>query len=326
MVNSVVLDLEQRPISPDQPPVGFLATWSLTNCKVQRGALDLALTAAGLHKYLPPAPSTYLVTRHALEQFAADHRVQGTDERTLVRGNQKNGPYAEFAVVAEHLEGFTYQVNIRVRLEKATGTITCVQGNTGPLDLAVNDPALSAAIQPYIDRNRNLFLTSDVATMLAHILTEECKAINIGHDGTYFVPQSSAALIQSLKTVVAQIPATDPYLSAIPILNSVQGRQESAKGIHDGFLAQLARMQTDLDDLAKCKQGTVRPATVGRRLKQYQDVAERAEFYRDLLQIRADEILDKVKGLRIAAKAVLLSDAVADDQPAPAPLPLPEAA
>lgn len=322
MITSTIRTLEQQ--QPDAP-LGYLVSWNLTGVQIHRPTLETLLDDAGF-VVVPDLPTPYIALRHALEGFADTYRKIGVDNETvLVRGFRNAGNANVFILVAEKLDlasfGLDYRVEVRVRQDKTTGVIACFPGGSD-----VVDPVLSAAVQASFDRCRDLYVTGDLTGLLARLLTH-MRGISLGHDGTYFVPAAQQAQLMALKTLVSRLPARESYLITIPIQDSAEGRVESAKSIHDGFLAELTRLSKDFTGLLEQKPGSLRPSTVARRIDLYQQVAQRAVFYRDLLNLRADDILERLQSLSAQAQALVTGDQIGDETAAPeppAPVDIPE--
>jgi hypothetical protein len=327
MQPTVILDLEQP--TTGLKPVGYSVTWKLRDVKIYRSLLFGLLQQHGLDKYLPEAPTRYLEVRRALEDWARDHRKSGVAaDKTLVMSDRSNKDYSVFYMVARDLNmdlSIDLDVKIRVALDKKTAEVVFVVGNTGDITPSQSDRALAASILPYIDRYHDLFLTHDVAAMIARILVD-LDGINTGHDGTFFVPEASREALMTVKNLVKDLPGNDPWLTTLPIQGDDEGRQESAREVHDGFMDEITRLAKEMDAIASRDDGSVKACTITKRLEEYADLRQKLELYRDFLGVYVKDAAKGIDNLDDRAQAVLTSNnaarAAKEAAPAPAPAPV----
>lgn len=308
-------------------PVGYSVNWRLKLSRIYRSDLFDLLTQHGLDKYLPDAPSRYIEVKNALESWARDRRRKGISAtKTLVTSDRTPDDYNLFYIVARNLDlggRVNLDVTIRVRLDKATGDIIFVSNNTEAIEPSQNDVALALDIQPYLNSFHDLYTTHDLAAMLTRILLD-MDGINTGHDGTFFVPESSRAALLNLKELVKKLPGLNSRLTALPIQGDDEGREESAGEVHAGFLDEIERLRKELERLADNKPGSVKTATVTKQLGEFQELRQKLGFYSDLLGIRVKDVNKGIDGLDAAAEALIKSNVAAREaKAAPAPTPEP---
>ena len=90
----------------------------------------------------------------------------------------------------------------------------------------------------------------------------------------------------------------------VPIVDEAHARQELARAIHIGFVADLEALDKDLDDL-RSKVKNVSPDAIARRLDKFRGVRDRARTYATLLSLQQETIAEKIDALHQKATAML---------------------
>src|SRR5262249_55123528 len=98
-----------------------------------------------------------------------------------------------------------------------------------------------------------------------------------------------------------------PYLIMVPIVDETHARQELARAVHIGFVADLEALDKDLDDLCS-KVKNVSSDAIARRLEKFKAVRDRAKTYATLLSLQQETIAEKIDALHQKATAMLIED------------------
>jgi len=102
----------------------------------------------------------------------------------------------------------------------------------------------------------------------------------------------------------------------VPIVDEAHARQELARAVHIGFVADLEALDKSLDDL-RSKVKNVSPDAITRRLEKFKAVRDRARTYATLLSLQQATIAEKIDALHQKATAMLTEH---DDEQLPEPL------
>jgi hypothetical protein len=134
----------------------------------------------------------------------------------------------------------------------------------------------------------------------------------------YFVPASEKQTLLAFKQLIESLPvdpgsAYTPHLIMVPIVDEAHARQELARAVHIGFVADLEALDKDLDDL-RSKVKNVSPDAIARRLEKFKAVRDRARTYATLLSLQQETIAEKIDALHQKATAMLTES---DDEPLP---------
>src|SRR6266545_542731 len=125
----------------------------------------------------------------------------------------------------------------------------------------------------------------------------------------YFVPNSEKVTLLAFQQLIESLPvdpgsASTPHLIMVPIVDEAHARQELARAVHIGFVADLEALDKDLDDL-RSKVKHVSPDAIARRLEKFKTVRDRARTYATLLSLQQETIAEKIDALHQKATAML---------------------
>src|SRR4051812_38434552 len=125
----------------------------------------------------------------------------------------------------------------------------------------------------------------------------------------YFVPAAEKQTLLAFQQLIEALPvdpgsASTPYLIMVPIVDEAHAREELARAVHIGFVADLEALDKDLDDL-RSKVKHVSPDAIARRLDKFRVVRDRARTYATLLSLQQETIAEKIDALHHKATAML---------------------
>src|SRR5262249_24625290 len=147
----------------------------------------------------------------------------------------------------------------------------------------------------------------------------------------FFVPHSQQRTLLAFKQLIEALPVdpgstNTPYLITVPVVDETHARQELARAVHIGFVADLEALDKDLDDL-RSKVKNISPDAIARRLEKFKAVRDRARTYATLLSLQQEKIAEKIDALHQKATAMLREndeESVAEEPISVATLPLQE--
>jgi len=172
---------------------------------------------------------------------------------------------------------------------------------------------------PIWEAYRHLYLSEDLGRMMRAIVEGIPNTIRTRKGGTvYFVPASEKQTLLAFKQLIESLPvdpgsASTPHLIMVPIVDEAHARQELARAVHIGFVADLEALDKDLDDL-RSKVKNVSPDAIARRLEKFKAVRDRARTYATLLSLQQETIAEKIDALHQKATAMLTGS---EDDPLP---------
>jgi hypothetical protein len=145
--------------------------------------------------------------------------------------------------------------------------------------------------------------------MTRAILRGELHAVGVQEgSGWHFVPDAEAAALARLRALIEAMPmagAGRPFALTLGQLDTAATRRQLAQAAHRDFLAQLANARQDLAEFVAKPAGTVRAETVAARLTAYRALKQRAELYRDHLDMQQEAIAQQVAELTAQARAIV---------------------
>lgn len=174
-------------------------------------------------------------------------------------------------------------------------------------------------LRPIWETYRHLYLSEDLGRMMRAIVEGIPNTIRARKGGTvYFVPASEKQTLLAFKQLIESLPVDPgsvytPYLIMVPIVDEAHARQELARAVHIGFVADLEALDKDLDDL-RSKVKNVSPNTIARRLEKFKAVRDRARTYATLLSLQQETIAEKIDALQQKTMAMLVES---DDEQLP---------
>ena len=104
-----------------------------------------------------------------------------------------------------------------------------------------------------------------------------------------------------------------PFVCAQGVLNRPEAVRRFSNALYEGLVDELNALASDLGRLTAGRAGSVRPATVEARLASYRQLRDKVELFADVLSRRTGQLLERLETLTAQARAVLLSDAVAEE-------------
>ncbi|MBS1967391.1 MAG: hypothetical protein JST60_16580 [Chloroflexi bacterium SZAS-1] len=165
-------------------------------------------------------------------------------------------------------------------------------------------------LRPIWETYRHLYLSEDLGRMMRAIVEGIPNTIRTRKGGTvYFVPASKKPTLLAFKQLIEALPidpgsAYMPHLIMVPIVDEAHAREELARAVHIGFVADLEALDKDLDDLRR-KVKHVSPDAIARRLEKFRAVRDRARTYATLLSLQQETIAEKIDALHQKATAML---------------------
>lgn len=329
-------DYEQLPI------LGYLIWYGLAGIRTDRTTLLHLLTQHGFQGYAPEPPTDKLALQRALREWlrqrGATQRNAGDDEddetatRALIRPiNKRRAKYAVYAVVAEEVDfallGLYHGTSMRILLEKLEPEeraqrqpkLICTTDAIGEIAAENEARQVTDELRPIWETYRHLYMSEDLGRMMRAIVEGIPNTIRTRKGGTvYFVPASEKQTLLAFKQLIESLPvdpgsAYTPHLIMVPIVDEAHAREELARAVHIGFVADLEALDRDLDDL-RSKVKHVSPDAIARRLDKFRAVRDRARTYATLLSLQQETIAEKIDALHQKATAMLTEN---DDEPLP---------
>ncbi len=340
---------------PNQPPVtlatleatdealpilGYTTSWRLNGIQIDHATLKQQLTAAGFGPFVPEPPTARMALRRAILEWNADRvaagqgtaiksgstevdeSANGKAQRALIRViNSKKSSHLAFVIVAEDIDlkvfGVSYGTDVCIKLDKATGDLTCVTWpKTGSHQISQDAPDIATALQPYWAAQRSIHTSGDVSRVVRAIVAS-LQAVNLREGGGYyFVPASQRAALMRLRAFVMALPVkgnTEPFMLTLPQPDVAAARRQLAQAAHAGFMDDLDGMAVDLQRFLDAKPGTVKPKTIAERMTAFKQLRIKAQGYAELLGMRQDRITAMLDDLTDKAKTVVLRAAAGDD-------------
>jgi len=323
------------------PMLGHIIWYGLAGIKTDRTSLLRLLTQHGFQGYAPEPPTDKLALQRALREWirqrgATQHSAGDEDDETATRAlirpiNKRRAKYAVYAVVAEEVDfallGLFHGTSMRILLEKLEPgeraqrqpKLICTTDALGEIAAENEARQVTDELRPIWEVYRHLYLSEDLGRMMRAIVEGIPNSIRTRKGGTvYFVPATENQTLLTFKQLIEALPvdpgsASTPHLIMVPIVDEAHARQELARAVHIGFVADLEALDKDLDDL-RSKVKHVSPDAIARRLEKFKTVRDRARTYATLLSLQQEMIAEKIDALHQKATAMLTES---DDEQLP---------
>ncbi|MEP7190254.1 MAG: DUF6744 family protein, partial [Roseiflexaceae bacterium] len=264
-------DYEQLPI------LGYLIWYGLAGIKTDRTTLLHLLTQHGFPGYAPEPPTDKLALQRALREWiklrgATQQSASDADDETATRAlirpiNKRRAKYSVFAIVAEEVDftllGLYHGTSMRILLEKLEPheraqrqpKLICTTDALGEIAAENEARQVTDELRPIWETYRHLYVSEDLGRMMRAIVEGIPNTIRTRKGGTvYFVPASEKQTLLALQQLIESLPVdpgstNTPYLIMVPIVDEAHAREELARAVHIGFVADLEALDNDLDDL-----------------------------------------------------------------------------
>jgi hypothetical protein len=262
--------------------------------------------------------------RGAVQRNAGDEDEE-TATRALIRPiNKRRAKYAVYAIVAEEVDfallGLYHGTSMRILLEKPEPEkraqrqpkLICTTDAIGEIAAENEARQVTDELRPIWEAYRHIYLSEDLGRMTRAIVEGIPNTIRTRKGGTvYFVPASEKQTLLAFQQFIESLPveigsSNTPYLIMVPIVDEAHARQELARAVHIGFVADLEALDKDLDDL-RSKVKNISPDAIARRLEKFKAVRDRARTYATLLSLQQETIEEKIDALHRKATAMLTS-------------------
>jgi len=329
-------DYEQLPI------LGHIIWYGLAGIRTDSATLLHLLTQHGFQDYVPEPPTDKLALQRALREWlrqrgatqrnAGDDADDETATRALIRPiNKRRAKYSVFAIVAEEIDfallGLYHGTSMRILLEKLEPDeraqrqpkLICTTDALGEIAAENEARQVTDELRPIWESYRHLYLSDDLRRMMRAIVEGIPNTIRTRKGGTvYFVPASEKQTLLAFKQLIESLPvdlgsASTPHLIMVPIVDEAHAREELARAVHIGFVADLEALDKDLDDL-RSKVKNISPDAIARRLEKFKAVRDRARTYATLLSLQQETIAEKIDALQQKATGMLTES---DDEQLP---------
>jgi len=253
--------------------LGDLIWWTLAEARIDRSTLENIWAGAQLAPELLPDPPT---AEKALKAAVREAAVGQPDR--LIRLGKEDEAEIVFAVVREtkHADGsVAYQQETRDRKAESVSS-----------DLVGHD--LAGVIAARFAELRATHTPDDVRRAMMKTL-DACAAVTLrDHGGVYWVPAPYAELVRRLQGAVEKIGSSRVYL--LPVHSSADANRTLGEAAKIAIEDELAQLKAEVEGFIAAPPD--RPSTLVRRLDAFETLKMRAALYRDVLQIRVQD-LDK---------------------------------
>ncbi len=263
--------------------LGDIVYWTLAEARIDRFTLEKIWAGAQLApEHLPEPPTAEKALKSAVREAAV-----GQPDR-LIRLGKEDEAEIVFAVVREtkHADGsVTYQQETRIVLDRK---VESVSSDVGGHDLA-------GVIATRFSELRATHTPDDVRRAMMKTL-DACAAVTLrDHGGVYWVPAPYAELVRRLQSAIEKIGSSRVYL--LPVHSSPDANRTLGEAAKIAIEDELAQLKAEVEGFIAAPPD--RPSTLVRRLDAFEALKMRAALYRDVLQVRVqdlDKTLDDLTG------------------------------
>jgi hypothetical protein len=341
-------DIERSTVN--LPLIGYTVFWRLAGIRVPHPELATAVATAGFTGFLPEPPSPRKALRRAIEAWisdraigsvgpalAADDEEEGDDDELSASGGRvqqralvrliNDKEWLVFVIVAEAVDltglGLSYGTSLRVLYHKASGGIAITTDAEGvpALETDAQGRRLTDAFLPYWHEYRTLHISGDLSRLMRQTIGALQSVCLRPNGGLYFVPVGQADALQRLGALIEALPVAGdrvPFVCAQGVLNRPEAVRKFSSALYEGLVDEVNALASDLTRLTAGRAGSVKATTIEARLATYRQLRDKVELFTDVLSRRKGQLLERLETLTAQARAVLLGDAIAEedeDQP-----------
>lgn len=275
--------------------LGDLIWWTLAEARIDRSALENLWARAQLApEHLPDPPTAEKALKAAVREAAV-----GQPDR-LIRLGKEDETEIVFAVVREtkHADGsVAYQQETRVILDRKAESVSS--------DVVGHD--LAGVITTRFGELRATHTPDDVRRAMMKTL-DACAAVTLrDHGGVYWVPAPYAELVRRLQRAVEKIGSSRVYL--LPVHASADANRTLGEAAKIAIEDELAQLKAEVEGFIAAPPD--RPSTLVRRLDAFEALKMRAALYRDVLQVRVQDLDQTLKDLTGSVESLLNEKAAA---------------
>ncbi len=175
---------------------------------------------------------------------------------------------------------------------------------------------LTDAFLPYWHEYRTLQISGDLSRMMRQSVGALQSVCLRPNGGLYFVPVGQADALQRLGALIETLPVAGnrvPFVCAQGVLNRPEAVRKFANALYEGLVDELNTLASDLTRLTAGRAGSVKMTTIEARLVSYRQLRDKVELFTDVLSRRKGQLLERLETLTAQARAVLLGDAIAEE-------------
>lgn len=211
------------------------------------------------------------------------------------------------------LYGMDFMTKFRVKLYRS-GVVVVTDTASGAIDsMALH--SIERSIDPFWQEYRSMYLGVDIGPIIKATLMRQWAVLTRREGGLYFVPVEGEDKLDRLSDFLGDLPNFGngtPTLVALPVLDVPKVKRALADSVHNGVMAEISALQSELGKMQAQKAGSVRRSTVNERFTEYQMLLARARTYSELLGMRTEDIEARITGLKDAARTLLNVETVED--------------
>ena len=273
--------------------LGDLVWWNLSDARIPRDVLERLWSGAGLSLHLLPEPPS---AEKALKTAVRECHVGKQD--LLIRLGKECETELIFALVRETKDA---DGNVHHHQE---ARVTLARSNE---HLSADDPSHPdvAHLLNTFHGLRHTHTADDVRRALVKAL-HACSAVSLREGGgIYWVPNPFSQQLRKLQAAIQQIGASRFYL--LPVHDSADASRALGAVAQSSLEQELGELLEELEQFKAEPPG--RPSTLERRLEAFAALRARAGLYRDVLNVRVEDLDRQLLEMEATVGGLLLQKA-----------------
>lgn len=292
--------------------LGYLAWYTITDCKITRNDLEAAFNHVGLDlKYLPKPISPRDAFRRASKQGELKRYPIDKDRylNLLVREVSQDAKTIVYQIVREVVD------SKNVRLEYTPIAQLKLEGDTLDVSMLSNIEATErcavAAVQDAYKIERDHYNGQTIRNIIMDILNT-CKPVAVRPSGgVYFVPKQYGNTLEALRQLIDQLAPWSinrrPRFWTVPVVDAQEQREMLGESLEEDIASESTRL---IDEMTKILKGsrTITPLVTQQYAERIKALAEKVRTYEDMLDTRLVTVKSNLDLVR--QQALLLMERV----------------
>lgn len=268
--------------------IGYFVWWSIKDVKISREDMQKHLDDVGL-SYDVPAVKARSAFLKAVREVRRNHRNKGL----LIRQVKKDSSEYVFGLVDENVnkgrKSLNYAHKANLSFNPQTGNVTCTK-----------DHRAYKLIKELYDEYLGFLNADDVRSIILDIVYETMSIGVRQRGGIYFIPKDHRYTVDRLEKLADKLPEGCDFMVAPQI-----DVESSKKAIYKAFVrslkSQMEEFEQELED-----DDIKRTSTLTKRLKEFKNLKNRIEFYRDALHFQVEDLTESLEKLKEKAESRIL--------------------
>jgi len=283
-------------INKSDDNLGDLCIWAAERIEISPKKLQELLKTRGIDEWAPVSIRKKTAARKALSVIRP--QLESGDLKVLVRKVMEDENYVRYAIVDEQKD------LVRTDLDFSTRNQVLFNKEAGLITFTGDEIPQIVELYEYLC---DVYTSREILLMTRNIILGHGAIPMRDGSGMYFLPSSMSHITKALKGLYNEdLHQTygKSFFRAFGIAASKTNKAEIVKTATADVMEGLQEAEKELREALT--NDNVRPSTLERMVERYKMVTAKADMYKQLLNLKMEEIDDKVSETESLVRKVLL--------------------